>query len=130
LNASLINFKYVSYFYYFFNDILSYGYVAALAVKFNGPGRRPQQTQGHHAQIVEQACQQGVHSQVWLGLFHVHDYSFESLEYYLIRRQRLKHCLSARKDEFELEEKCVTAVSDLCNDLRVAIDQVGDRVVV
>ena len=41
------------------------------------------------------------------------------------RRQRLRNCVTARKDEYELEERCVSAVSDLCSDLRVSIDQVA-----
>jgi glucan-binding YG repeat protein len=39
------------------------------------------------------------------------------------RRQKLKGVLTARKDEFEMEEKCINSVNDLCKELRVSIDQ-------
>ncbi len=51
-------------------------------------------------------------------LFHLLTFSLS------LRRGRLKGCLIARKDEFELEQKCVDAVQVLCGDLRIAIDQV------
>ena len=43
------------------------------------------------------------------------------------RRQRLKDSTAVRRDEFELENKCATAVDTLSTGLRTAIDQIWVR---
>ena len=40
------------------------------------------------------------------------------------RRKRLKDATLVRRDEFDLEEKCISSVEALTSDLRSSIDQV------
>jgi hypothetical protein len=40
------------------------------------------------------------------------------------RRKKLKDATTVRRDEFDLEERCITAVDSLTSDLRSSIDQV------
>lgn len=42
----------------------------------------------------------------------------------ICRRKRLKDATIVRRDEFDLEEKCISAVEALTSDLRSSIDQV------
>jgi len=64
---------------------------------------------------------------VWmLLLFSCTFYDIISFNF-LHRRQRLKDSTAVRRDEFELENKCATAVDTLSTGLRTAIDQIWVR---
>ena len=43
---------------------------------------------------------------------------------HLPRRKRLKDATIVRRDEFDLEEKCISSVEAITSDLRSAVDQV------
>lgn len=55
--------------------------------------------------------------------YHSNIHFYFSFSVMITRRQRLKNSTAVRRDEFELEGKCISAVEEISADLRSAIDQ-------